>query len=374
MTKDHRRIHIVHVQESLEVGGLENGVVNISNGLDQERFRTTICCLNRLGPLSLRLDNPQVRFLCLDERDGKRPGLFFRLQRLFSDIRPDIVHTHNYYSGFYGIVGARLSRRPRIVHGEHGNPLVASMVQRAVVRHVYPMAHCVLTVSQELGRVLVRAGVPEGKIKCILNGVDTRKFGPAKADVRGPKRHALGIEESHVLFGYVGRISAEKGVDRLLQAFARVNRSYRHTRLAIVGDGPMLGTLKSLSESMGIGEAVSFLGSRDDVHELYPLFDVFVLPSLVEGLSNVVLEAMACGLAVVATDVGGNSELIAQGQNGIIVPSDSVERLAEVMEALVVDRERRERLAAAALGCAKWDLSLDRMIQDYARLYVGLAA
>jgi sugar transferase (PEP-CTERM/EpsH1 system associated) len=368
-----RRIHIVHVQESLEVGGLENGVVNIANGLDPSRFRTTICCLNRLGPLTSRLDNSKVRYLCLNEKAGKRLMLFFRLQRLFTHICADIVHTHNYYSGVYGIIGAKLSKHAKIIHGEHGNPTFSSAIQKTAVRNIYPMAHTVVTVSSELGRALAGQGVPATKIKCILNGVDTRRFKPAASDMKTSKRQALGVEESDILFGYVGRISAEKGVDRLLYAFSKLNKSYRNVRLAIAGDGPIFGAIKILADKLDIGASVIFLGSRDDVHEVYSCFDVFILPSLVEGLSNVILEAMASGLAIVATDVGGNSELITHRESGIIVAPDSVEQLHQAMETLVEDRKQRESLASAALSRAHSGFSLNRMIHQYSDLYESLA-
>ncbi len=370
MRKSNRLIHVVHVQESLEVGGLENGVVNISNGLDPERFQTTICCLNRLGPLTNKISNLRVRTLCLYEREGKRPGLFLKLRRLFSTLSADIIHTHNFYSGLYGIVAGRLGGGFKVIHGEHGNHSFSSVTGDAVVRFVYPLADRILTVSEAVEYALIQEGIPPAKIKCIRNGVDTDRFNPS-APYPG-NGHSQGFGDNHTVFGYVGRLSPEKGVDRLIDAFARVHRDHPASRLTIVGDGPVLEQLRHLADSLAIQEAVQFVGARLDVDEFYRRFDIFVLPSLVEGMSNVVLEAMASGLAIIATDVGGNGELITSGQNGLIVKADCVEALANTMRMLATEKEYRRRLAEAALYRARADFSVKRMIEDYSNLYIDL--
>lgn len=151
-----------------------------------------------------------------------------------------------------------------------------------------------------------------------------------------------------------------------------VHRRYADTRLLLVGDGPELDKMRDLSITLGTKGAVDFFGARDEVHELYRIFDVFVLPSLAEGLSNVVLEAMASGLAIIATDVGDNSDLIDDGQNGFIVPPNSIEALVRKMDRLVVDKECRSRLGSSALVRARSEYSLDRMIRDYENFYSSL--
>jgi glycosyltransferase involved in cell wall biosynthesis len=349
---------------------LENGVVNISNGLDPGRFQTTICCLNRLGSLTRRIENPGVRYLCFGEEEGKRPGLFLKIRRFFIDSRADIIHTHNFYSGVYGIIGARLANGLKIVHGEHGNHSFSGVMRRAALRYVYPLADRILTVSNSLKWALVRSGIPEAKVKPILNGVDTNRFRPSGLGTE--RRFSAGIKEPCVVFGYVGRISAEKGIDRLLKAFSLVHQRHADTRLMIVGDGPELDTMRDLAVALGTQGAVDFFGARDDIRELYQIFDVFVLPSLVEGLSNVVLEAMASGLAIVATDVGDNSDIIDDGQNGFIVPPNSVEALFQKMDTLGVDEECRSRLGGNALIRARSDFSLERMIRNYEDFYSSL--
>jgi len=358
------------VQESLEIGGLENGVVNISNGLDPARFRTTICCINRLGSLTSRLTNPSVRFFCLNEGEGKRPDLFLKLRRVFIDNRAHIVHTHNFYSGVYGIIGAKLAGNTKIVHGEHGNHAFSGFARKAALRHIYPLADRVLTVSNSLRRALVRSGIPEEKVEAILNGVDIGKF--QSSDTRAGKRLSTESGDSRVLFGYVGRISAEKGIDLLLRAFSAIHQRRGDTGLVIVGDGPELDKMRALADALGTQHAVDFLGARADVHELYRTFDVFVLPSLVEGLSNAVLEAMASGLAIVVTGVGDNSELIEDGKNGFVVPAGSVEELVRKMDMLAKDDECRNRLGGSALAKAKAEFSLDRMIRNYEDFYTSL--
>jgi sugar transferase (PEP-CTERM/EpsH1 system associated) len=372
MCENDSMIHVVHVLRSLDVGGLENGVVNISNGLDLNRFKTTICCLNSLGELVHRVSNPNVRYISLNEKEGKRPGLFLKLRKIFTEIDPDVVHTHNYYSGLYGILGAKTIKKTKIVHGEHGNHELSSPFKRKFIKHLYSMADKVLTVSNDLRKDFIKLGIPESKIKSILNGVDVNRFKPLDSESITKNRLLSGIPESCILFGYVGRISIEKGVDRLIRAFASVNKYNFNARLMIVGDGPTCEDMKRLSADLGIREAVHFMGSRERVEDLYSIIDIFVLPSLFEGLSNVILEAMATRLAVIASDVGGNREIILPGKNGLIVPADNVDELIRSMKLLVDKEDYRSELANNAFKKVLSEFSIERMYKEYENFYLEL--
>jgi sugar transferase (PEP-CTERM/EpsH1 system associated) len=361
----------MHIQESLEVGGLENGVVNVANNLDKGLFRTTICCINRLGNLAERIENPNVSCLTLDEGEGKKPMLPLTLSRLMNQKEVHIVHTHNFYSGIYGILAATCRlRRIGVIHGEHGMTQYRRTRRLSVAKHLYRLADRVVTMSKEQELFFRNLGIPDRKVVTILNGVDLKKFEPGRDVVK--KKRELGMERAKIIVGCAGRLSAEKGQRYLIEALGLLNREAPETHLLLAGDGPARDELLALSNQLGLSEQIHFVGSRNDMHEIYPLFDVFCLPSLTEGLSNVLLEAMASRAPIVATAVGGNRELLRHGETALLVPSGSEKSLAEAITMLIADAGLRTELARKARMYVEDKFSLTRMVADYSNLYLEL--
>jgi sugar transferase (PEP-CTERM/EpsH1 system associated) len=370
--KRYRRVHILHIQESLEVGGLENGVVNVANGLDPDLFRSTICCLNRLGPLAERLTNPEASCFSLDQREGKRILLPLRLGALIRRLDVDVVHTHNFYSGLYGIPAARLAGRGvRVVHGEHGMFQHEPRRRQLLGRVAYPFADRVIAVARDQEAILRDLGVPAEKLLTIFNGVDLDRFQPSEEALA--HRHEVGCADAKAVIGCVGRLSEEKGHRYLIEAFQGISRAWAGVHLVIVGDGPLRKDLERYASGLACADRVHFTGRRQDVHEIYPMFDVFVLPSLSEGLPNAVLEAMACGRPVVATDVGGTREIL-DTRTALMVPPGSAARLADAIVRLLEDSVLRRQLGEALRVHVEEHWSLKRMVEDYSRVYSELAS
>ena len=365
-------LHVVHVIRSLEVGGLENGVVNLVNGL-ADQFRHTILCLEGLGPLQARVPS-SVDVLAPDPGLARGPLACLRLARVLRGLRPDVVHCRNWPT-IDAIPGARLAGVPVVVHGEHGreetDPHGLARRRNVTRRGFGPLVDRFVTVSDDLRRWLIdTVHISRRKVRTIHNGVDTRRF--SDQDREGARR-ALGIDERARVIGTVGRLDPVKDHATLMRAFARVVTARPEAVLAIVGDGPSRGALETLAADLGLAARVRLLGARADVARLLGGFDVFALPSIGEGISNTVLEAMATGLPVVATRVGGNPELVEDGVNGRLVPPRDPTALSEALESYLSDPLVRALHGKASRQRAVTQFDLPAMLEAYRTLYVSLA-
>jgi sugar transferase (PEP-CTERM/EpsH1 system associated) len=366
-------IHVVHVLHSLGVGGTENGVVNLINALGGE-FRHTIVSMSTRGALAARLSVP-VEIHALDRRRGLDLRASARLARLLRRLRPDVVHSRN-WGAFDAILAARLAHVPTLIHGEHGweasDPAGRNPRRNRFRRLLAPLVWRFITVSRDLERWLTTTvGVPADKIVTIVNGVDTARFAEAPRDAG---RRALGLGEDRVVIGTVGRLNPVKDQGTLLDAFARVPDGRRELALVLVGEGPAAGALRDRAERPDLDGRVHFLGRRDDIPLVLRGLDVFALPSLNEGISNTVLEAMASGLPIVATRTGGNPELIEDGVTGRLVPVGDAAALAQALGTYARDPLLRTLHGKAARERAVEEFGLDRMVDRYRRLYLEAGA
>jgi len=369
---------IVHVIHHLVIGGMENGVVNLVNRLPRERFRHAIVCIEDSSDFAARIQWPDVQVHALHRsRIGiwrLRLGIF----RLLRQLRPDIVHTRN-LSGLDALLPARLAHA-KTVHSEHGfdvDNLHGLAWRPKLVRRVHaPLVQRYVSVSQNLrGLMSEQWGLPPSRITQIYNGVDTDTFQPPSKRPRqllpeGFRRDGLFI------VGTVGRLRPVKDHDTLLCAFAGLARRRAdlraRLRLMVVGDGPLRDELMQRARALGIAEQVWFAGARQDIAALMQVMDLFVLPSLNEGVSNTLLEAMAAGLPVLATAVGGNVELMDAGVVGAdFAPGDRA-LLADLTERYADDADLCRRHGAAARERAVRHFSLRTMVQNYAKLYEAL--
>jgi sugar transferase (PEP-CTERM/EpsH1 system associated) len=371
---------VAHVVYRFDVGGLENGVVNLLNRLPRERLRHVVVSLTEITGFRARVRRDDVGFVALNKTPGHGIKLYPRLHRLFRELRPDIVHTRN-LAALEASVPAWLAGVPVRIHGEHGRDvgdLDGRNRRYRLVRRIYrPFVSHYVALSADLERSLHHgAGVPRKRITRIVNGVDTERFHPAKA--RTALRDCPFADDPRlVVVGTVGRLQAVKNQVDLARAFIRaLERAPAlrpRLRLVITGDGPLAAEVERILAAAGVADLAWLSGARDDVPELLRAFDVFVLPSLVEGISNTILEAMASGLPVVATNVGGNAELVDDGRTGMLVPAGDVDALAGA-----IVRYADAPVARAAGDAARERVlrlfSLDAMVASYASLYERLLA
>jgi sugar transferase (PEP-CTERM/EpsH1 system associated) len=368
---------IVHVVYRFGMGGLENGIVNLVNRMPPERWRHAIVSLTDISTdFAARIERTDTHFVALDKRPGHLLREYPRLYRMLKELRPAVVHTRN-LAALEAVVPAWASGVPVRIHGEHGwdmhDPSGRRRRYRYVRRLYRPFVARYVALSRHIEEYLERqVGVPSDKVSQIYNGVDTDRFQPAamgRPAIPGCPFGARG----EWLVGTVGRMEAIKDPLNLARAFVRALElqpaAAGKLRLVLVGDGALRGELEALLSRPGIREKVWFAGERDDVPDVLRGLDCFVLPSLAEGVSNTILEAMASRLPIVATRVGGNAELVESGMTGTLVPAANSDALAQAMLGYFGDPATARRHARAARRAAEGRFSLARMAADYTSLY-----
>ncbi|MBK7674456.1 MAG: TIGR03088 family PEP-CTERM/XrtA system glycosyltransferase [Candidatus Accumulibacter sp.] len=374
--KHETRPLILHVIHHLVTGGMENGVVNLINNLPESRFRHAVACIEDFSDFRLRVhraDTPVVAFH--RSRIGVwqlRQGLF----RLCRQLRPTIVHSRN-QSGLDALLPARLAGVPHCIHGEHGwdvGDLDGRRIKPALLRRLHsPLVERYITVSAGLRNYLVqRVRISSERVTQIINGVDTVCFAPPVEQVRRLLPAGFADQDT-LIIGTVGRLQAVKDQETLLRAFARFARNEgeagARARLVIVGDGPLRESLIRLADTLGVWSLTWFPGSVSNVPELLQTFDIFVLPSLAEGISNTLLEAMATGLPLVATATGGNVELVFDGVNGRLFQPGDVAGLSSLLSQYLADPSLLRRHGYRARDMAVKRFSLPAMLANYQAVY-----
>lgn len=371
---------IAHVIYRLDFGGLENGLVNLINGLPAERYRHAVIALTDATEFRYRIERSDVQVVTLAKPPGIRPSLYVNLWRLFRRLRPAIVHSRN-LAALEAQLPAGLAGVPVRVHGEHGWDVEdlhgTDWKRRWIRRRMRPWVHQYVALSRHLeGYLKEHIRVPSRRIAQIYNGVDVARFHPAEPET---VREPMGPDSpTPFVVGTVGRLQEVKDQRTLVSAVALLLRRRpelrQRLRLVIIGDGPQGEELRAQIETEALGDHVWLAGSRDDVPALLQGMDLFVLPSLAEGICNTILEAMACGRPVVATAVGGNPELVSAGETGDLVPPGAPRELADAIEQYVDDPERVRRQGGAARLRAEREFSLGTMVARYQGLYDGLLA
>lgn len=371
MIRDHKKYHIVHLVESLELGGMENGIVNLVNRRDRERFEVTICCLSHPGALADRLADSGASLFCLGWKSGFRPQIISTLARELRSRKVDVLHTHGWLTLVYGAVACKLAGVPALVNGEHGTFHLDQPRRKMAYRLISLFVDRFLTVSFSLRDQLVEAlRISKGKIVTIPNGVDAEKFSPRGHDHIKKIKVMLGIPVTSQVIGSTGRLEPVKNYDMLLRAFARISPEFPLLRCLMIGDGSCRQGLEQLAVELGITEKVHFIGKVANPQDILPLIDVFVLTSFSEGMSNTILESMSCAKPVVATDVGGNREMVRDGHNGILVESGNDSQLADALSLLLRDEKKRAFFGGNSRKIVEENYSLNRMVSAYEAAYL----
>jgi sugar transferase (PEP-CTERM/EpsH1 system associated) len=361
----HQPIRVMHVLYSVDTGGAEHVVLNVARHLDRSAYAIEVCSLTGRGSLADAFERLGVPVTAMGKGPGADPWLWVRLAALFRAQRIDVVHTHNVTPWLYAGVAAKLAG-VRLVHTEHSNLFAHQWRLQAAERVLARFTETIISDSEKVARTLMTQGVPEARIRTIVNGIDTVRFSAARP--LDAKRSAIGLERPQLIVGTVGRLVPVKDHRTLLEAFARICRAVPEAVLVIVGDGPEREVLERCAAALGVGEQVRWFGERADVQDLVPFFDVFVLSSVSEGLPLTLLEAMAAGRAVVATRVGGIPEALAEG-TGLLVPPKDPEALAHAVITLLGDAPRRLAMGALAAQRARAHFDVHDMVRAYANTY-----
>jgi sugar transferase (PEP-CTERM/EpsH1 system associated) len=380
VTDDPRPL-IAHVLHRFDTGGLENGVVNLINRLPVGRFRHAVIALTEITEFSRRIERDDVQLIALNKPPGQGVWMFPRMRNLLRDLQPAIVHTRN-LGALEMTLPAAWAGVPVRVHGEHGwdmsDPDGRSRKFRLARRLYRPFVHHYIALSRHLERYLVdHIGVAPECVAQLYNGVDAGRFKP-RAEGRETIVGSPFVAPELWLVGSVGRLSPVKDQVLLARAFVRALELAPEVRgrmrLVIAGEGPLRAEIEQVLRDGGAEGLAWLAGDRTDVPAVLRGLDSFVLPSIAEGISNTILEAMASALPVVATDVGGNAELLTEGVTGRLVPARDADTMARALLAdfrepeQALERGRRARLEVERR------FTLDGMVKAYGDLYERLLA
>jgi len=368
---------IAHIIFRLDFGGLENGLVNLINNMPDEKYRHAIICVSDYTDFRKRIHKSNVEVYALHKKPGNDLGVYFRLWKLLRKLKPTIVHTRNLGTIEYSIPAMFAGVKYRI-HGEHGRDMSdidGTNKKYIFLRRFYNLfLHRFVALSKDLERWLLNSvGINSKKVAQLYNGVDLRRFN-YKVDEPSLLDEYFKLRIDDLLIGTVGRLQAEKDQATLIKAFALAidNLQKHNVKLLIIGDGPEKQALEDIAAKTGVSESVIFLGARDDIPNLLTALDIFVLPSRGEGISNTILEAMACGLPVIATKVGGNPELVDENVTGLLVPVNNSESMAEALLSYIKDTKQVKRHGLAGRKRVEALFSLDKMIENYTQVYDSL--
>lgn len=362
---------IVHLVESLDVGGLERVVVSLAAAQRRKGHDVAIACLFHEGPLAGEARALGIEVWVCDKRDGLDGRAVRRLRRVLRERRAEVLHTHNPIPHYYGVAAAFGLGFGCIVNTRHGmGSFPYSRKRELLYRLAMAGSHYGVSVCRAAQENFVRRKIiPRGKAITIVNGIDLGRFVPRNRDARRRLLAGIGCASEPVLFGTVGRLNAAKDHANLLVAMKQVCAAVPDVRLIIAGEGECRAALEAQRARLQLESSVHFVGNRDDVPELLAGLDAFVLSSRTEGYSLALVEAAAAALPAIATDVGGNGEIVRDGVTGLLVPPEDAPALARAMFRLIEATERRAAMGQAARRWALEAGSLESMARSYESLY-----
>lgn len=353
----------------LGLGGTERQLAEIARALDRAHFEPHVGCFRPEGMRGdeLRASNiPVVRFPVRSFYGSSAWTSARRMGRYLRQNRIQLVHTFDVPLNVFGVLAARAFHTPLVMSSQRAYRSLAPSMLRPLLRVTDRLSDSIVVNCQAIRRHLIEdERVPAERIEVCYNGIDTSQFHPAHVE-RVPE-----LREASLTIGVVCALRPEKGLFTLLEGFARVRDEQPGLKLAIVGSGPLKAALEARSSELGIREMCVFQDATRDVPNWLRSLDIFVLPSFSEALSNALMEAMACGCAVVGSRVGGNMELIDEGRTGLLFDAGNPEQLARCLRLLISNNELRHRMGSAA-GCSiQQNFSLlaaaTRMAEIYSR-------
>lgn len=365
-------MRLMHIVDSLEFGGLERVVTDLA--IEQKRRGDTVCVFSLLATEGLKpeLEAAGVEVIVGHKRDGFDIGLILRLRRAMAWRNIDLVHAHNFVPNYHAAAAIRtMFGGPVQVCSLHDMGFRLEREKRLRQYFLWSLRHTrgvAMVGSQVHGRYVGDGLVPAERATTVLNGIPVERF-RWTPERRRIARERLGVPEDALLIGAVGRQVALKNHRLLIALMPALLKQHPSLHLALVGSGPLEAELRAQAETAGVAARVIFTGQRKDVADLTPGFDIFAMPSLTEGLSIALLEACATRLAIVATAVGGNPEIVRDGQTGLLVPPDQGEPLQAALERLLADAPLRERLGQAACDWVSEHASIGALYRTCSAFY-----
>ncbi|HEX8948357.1 MAG TPA: glycosyltransferase family 4 protein [Dissulfurispiraceae bacterium] len=365
-----RKVKLMQITHDLRIGGLQQVVVNICRAIDRERFDISVLCLRSLGEFVPEVEETGSKVIYLPQTlNGTDYLSFLKVARILKQEKVDVIHTHNTQPFVDGTLGAVMSGVRTIVHTDHARNFPDKrryMLAEWLVSH---RAYKVVGVSEPVSQNLIKyEKISPRKVITIPNGVDASRYDIAVD--RAHKKKELKITREGPVIGLGARLIKQKGISYLLKAMPELIVRFPDITLLIAGEGDYGETLKKEAEELGVGRHTLFAGSRTDMPELLKVLDLYVLPTLGEGLPMVLLEAMAAGCPIIATDVGGNYMAVRHGENGSLVEPANAPLLAAEIIRVLEDKGLRARYARKGKELFMKHFSAQIMTRRYEKLYL----
>ncbi len=364
-------MNITHVVENLNRGGLERMVLDLVRLQQRQGHHCQVVCLFEAGTMAHELDAVGVPVVACHKGPGLDLRALARARRAIDRHDTDILHTHNAVAHYQGVLAACGLDVLRVLNTRHGMGAGQRTGRKEwLYRRSLSRTDMVVTVCEAARRNGVEKGMlPPSITRVVPNGIAVERFTPASKDMRERLLALLGLDHHALLIGNVGRLNWTKDQVGLIRAFRQVHRQRPGAALVLIGDGELRDDLEHCALAEGVSDAVHFLGDRNDVRELLRGLDLFVLSSVSEGYSMALLEACAVALPIIATDVGGNGEIIRDGHTGLLVAPGNPDLLADRMLSLLRDPQRASACGRAARDWVERHGSVEAMADRYQRLY-----
>ncbi len=340
------KFKVLYVFAALPVGGAEQVLVTELNGLRRELFSPLVCVISEKGPVGEIIEQMGIPLIPLHRMKKNQfdYGIIREIKDLIRQEKIVLVHTHLYDGGKYGRIAARMAKVPAIVHTVH-NVYVKRRTKYHLINWILSFfTDRIIAVSESVKDSVVHYDrINRSKIQVIYNGIDLTRFDSPLS--RKEIRAGLGIETEEFAIGVIARLEEQKGHRYLLEALSQIPESLASLKILIVGDGQLRSVLEAETKKRGLSSKVFFLGTRKPITPILKALDLFLLPSLWEGFSMAILEAMAAGVPVIATRVGGAGEVITSGRDGLLIPPGDARILAEAIQDALQHRDKYEEMA-----------------------------
>jgi len=368
------KINILHLYQNSKIEGVQQQIFSLIKSYNKELFNPIFCCLGNKEKIAEKLEQHGIEVITLNRTNYNRLS-FKIIKELYTIIKNKNIHilrTHRYRSNLYGRIAGWLAGVPVIISSVHDNYRSDKKIERRLInKFLSKITDKIVAVSESIKKDIIKYDkIDPSKIEVIKNGVDTLIFRPQSKDYELLK--SLGINNDEIVIGFVGRIVPAKGLEYLLEAFSYVKKELNNIKLLIVGDGAILRNLKNYSIELGISEYTIFTGERQDIQKILPCIDIFVMPSIAEGLPNALLEAMASGKPIVTTKIGGIPEIIKDRFNGLIIPDKNSEILAKAIKELITDKDLSEKLGKNARYFIIENYSIEAITKKWEDLYFSI--
>jgi glycosyltransferase involved in cell wall biosynthesis len=360
-------VKLLYITSNLSLGGAERQLYYLIRGLDKSRFTAHVVPLWPDYTMRSQFEEAGATIVAIHKKCRYDATVLLRLRSFIRVLRPDIVHCQMYTANMWGRIAAVLAGAKTIIVSERNSDyLWKNRWHFAVERRLNRFARVFLGNSHRVCQYCEQnLRLPTGTFRLMYNGVDTNEFRPPS--------QRLGALSSGPLVGTVANLYPNKDLGTFVRMAVRVSERHPNARFRVIGYGTERDALTSLANQLGIGDRIEFAGACSNVAEEYHRMDVFVLSSRHEGFANVIIEAMASGLPVVATDVGGAREAIDQGRTGFVVQSGDPVALADCVDRLLADSALRNQMGAAGREQAVREFSLEAMVRRYEQLYLEMA-